>query len=73
MAFFLIKNSIQKKKKVKVKSLFATMDCSLPGSLVHGIFQAKVLEWTAISFSRGSYQPRDRTWVSCIAGRFFTV
>ena len=47
------------------------MDCSLPGSSVHGIFQARVLEWVAISFSRGSSQPRDRTRVSCIAGRCF--
>ena len=37
------------------------MDCSLPGSSVHGIFQARVLEWGAISFSRASSQPRDRT------------
>ena len=49
------------------------MDYSLPGSSVHGIFQARVLEWVAISFSRGSYWPRDRTWVSCIAGRRFTI
>ena len=42
------------------------MDCSSPGSSVHGIFQAKVLEWVAISFSRGSSQPRDQTQVSCI-------
>ena len=42
------------------------MDCSLPGSSVHGIFQAIVLEWIAISFSRGSSQPRDRTRVSSI-------
>ena len=48
------------------------MDCSLPGSSVHGIFQARMLEWIAISFFRGSSQPRNRTWVSCIAGRFFT-
>ena len=47
------------------------MDCSLSGSSVHGILQAKILEWVAISFSRKSSQPRDRTWVSCIAGRFF--
>ena len=47
------------------------MDCSLPGSSVHGILQA-VLEWAAISFSRGSSWPRNRTWVSCIAGWFFT-
>jgi len=43
------------------------------GSSVHGIFQAGILEWFAISFSRGSSQPRDRTQVSCIAGRHFTV
>ena len=49
------------------------MDCSLPGSSVHGIFQARELEWGAISFSRGSSWPRDRTWISCIAGRRFIV
>ena len=49
------------------------MDCTLPGSSVHGISQARILEWTAISFSRGSSPPRDRTWVSYIAGRFFSV
>ena len=48
-------------------------DCSLPGSSVHGIFQARVLEWVAVSFSRGSSQPRDQTWVSHIAGRGFIV
>ena len=48
------------------------MDCSPPGSSVHEIFQARILEWVAISFSRGSSQPRDWTWVSCTAGRFFT-
>ena len=42
------------------------MDCSPPGSSVHGIFQASTLEWVAISYSRGSSQPRDGTWVSCI-------
>ena len=49
------------------------MDCSPRGSSVLGILQARILEWVAISFSRGSSQPRDRTQVSCIAGRFFTV
>ena len=49
------------------------MDCSLPGSSVHGIFQARVPEWVAISFSRGSSQPRDWTQVSHIVGRHFTV
>ena len=49
------------------------MDCSLPGSSVHGILQAKILEWVVISFSRGSFQPRNRTQVSCTADRFFTL
>ena len=44
------------------------MDCSLLGSSIHGIFQARVLEWITISFSRGSFWPKDRTWVSCIIG-----
>ena len=41
-------------------------DCCPPGSSVHGIFQAMVLEWVAISSSKGSSWPRDQTWVSCI-------
>ena len=49
------------------------MDCSPPGSSVHGIFQAWILEWVAISCSRGCSQPRDRTQVSHIVGRLFTV
>ena len=49
------------------------MDCSPPGSSVHGIFQVRLLEWGAISFSRGSSQSRDRTRVSHRAGRRFTV
>ena len=49
------------------------MDCSPPGSLVHGIFQARVLEWVAISFSRGSSQPRDWTQISPIVRRGFTI
>ena len=48
------------------------MDCSPPGSSVHEIFQARILEWVAISFCRGFSQLRDRTQVSCTAGRFFT-
>ena len=44
------------------------MDCSPPGSSVHGILQARVLEWAAVPFSRGSSRPRDRTRVSYIAG-----
>ena len=45
------------------------MNCSLPGSSIHGILQARVLEWVAISFSRGSSQPRDQTLGSHIAGK----
>ena len=65
---------------VKVKMLIAQsgptlcdpVDCSLPGSSVHGILQARILEWVAVFFSRISSQPRDRTWVFYTAGRFFT-
>ena len=49
------------------------MDCNLLGFSVHGIFQARILDWVAISFSRGSSWPRDWTQVSCIAGRRFTL
>ena len=48
-------------------------DCSLPGSSVHGILQARILEWIAIPFSRRTSQPRDWTLVSCLTGRFFTI
>ena len=54
-------------------TLCDSMDCSLPGSSVHGIFQATVLEWIAISFSRRSSRPRDQTQVSRIVDRRFTV
>ena len=62
---------------MKVAQLYSTlcdpMDCSLPGSSVRGILQARILEWVTYPFSRGSSQPRDRTQVSSIAGGFFTV
>ena len=51
-------------------------DCSPPGSSVHGVFQARILGWVAISSSRGSSQLRDQTHVSCVScigGRFFTT
>ena len=51
----------------------ALIDCSLPGPSVHGILRATILDWVAIPFSRGYSQPRDRTQVSCIAGRFSTI
>ena len=53
-----------------------TMDCSPPGSSVHlqvRILQVRILEWVTIPFSRGSSWPRDWTWISCTAGRFFTI
>jgi len=49
------------------------VDCSPPGSSTHGILQARILEWVAISFFRESSQPRDWTQVSCIAGRCFNL
>ena len=49
------------------------MDCSAPGSSVHRNLQARTLEWVSVFFSRGSSRPRDRTQVSCIAGRFFAL
>ena len=54
-------------------TLYNPMDCSLPGSSVHRIFQERILEWVAISFSRKSSWPRDRTHVPRIVGRCFTI
>ena len=54
-------------------ALCNSMDYSLPGSSVHGILQARILEWVAIPFSMGSSQPRDWTWVSCTSSRLFPV
>ena len=51
-------------------TLWDPMDCNLPGSSVHGILQARILEWVATPFSRESSQPRDWTWVPCTAGGF---
>ena len=67
-----------RKKEREVKSLSHVrlcypMDSRQPGSSVHRIFQARIMEWVAISFSRGSSQPRDRTRVSHIVGRPFTI
>ena len=71
----LIKSA--KWKEVKVSHscpiLCDPVDCSPPGSSVHGILQARILEWVAIPFSMGSSPPGDQTRVSCIAGRFFIV
>ena len=75
----LVRKRKRKWKKVKVlvpqsfPALCDPMDCSPPGSSVYGIFQARIMEWVAISFSRGYSWLRDQTQPSCIAGRFFTV
>ena len=65
----------QERKKVALSclTLCHPMNCTPPGSSVHGILQARILEWVAIPFSRGSSWPRDWTLVSSITGRFFTV
>ena len=65
--------------EVKVKiaqscpTLCDPMDCSLPGSSAHEILQARILEWIAVLFFKGSSRPRDRTQVSCIPGRRFNL
>ena len=69
-------NSMKESESEVAKSyptLCDPMDCSLPGSTVYGIFQARILEWVAISFSRRSSQTRDWSWVSHIVGRRYTV
>ena len=59
--------------KVLVAQSYLTLcDCSPLGSSVHGVLQARILEWVAIPFSRGSSIPRDQTRLSCTAGEFFT-
>ena len=70
------KETVERKESEVTQScptLCDPMDYSLPRSSIHGIFQARLLEWVAISFSRGSSQPRDQTWVSRIVGRHFAV
>ena len=72
--FFVFVFSISESEVAQLcPTLCHPMDCSLPGSSVHGIFQARIPEWAAISFSKGSSQPRDQTWVSHIVGRHFTI
>ena len=59
------------KVKVKVAQSYPTL-CNPMDYTIHGILQARILEWVAFPFSSGSSRPRDRTGVSCIAGGFFT-
>ena len=77
MGFIFIHPYSYIKVKVSVLQSYATlsnpMNCSPPGSSVHEILQTRILEWIAISSSRGSSQTMDQTWVSWIAGRFFTI
>ena len=54
-------------------TLYNPTDCSPPGFSIFGILQARILEWVAISVSRGSSRPRNQTQVSCIAGRRFNL
>ena len=66
--------ALLKSEKVKVvvaqlcPTLRDPMDCSPPGSSVHGILQARILQWVAMPSSRGSFRPRDKTWVFCSVG-----
>ena len=74
--FHYVAFSCPRKKKKKAQScltLCDPMDYSLSASSIHEIFHARILGWVAISFSKGSSQPRDWTWVSHIAGRLFTI
>ena len=77
--FIVVEECVYKDEKVEVlvtqscPTLCHPVDCSSPGSSVHGILQAGILEWVAMPFSRGTSLPRDQTWVSCISGRFFTI
>ena len=68
---------LEKEKESEVTQSCPTlcnpMDCSLPGSSIHGIFRARILEWVVISSSRRSSQPRDWSLVSFIVGRRFTM
>ena len=75
LTFMLMCTARQVKMSVaqSCPTLCDSTDCSLPGYFVPGVFQARILEWVAISFSRGSSWPRDRTWVFHTAGRFFTI
>ena len=71
--YVTVKESESVSRSEVSNSLQPHMDCSLPGFSVHGILQARILEWVAPPFSRGSSWTRDQTWVSHLSGRFFTI
>ena len=79
VSFFLCRSFLVWCVKVKVlvtqlcPTICDPMDYSLPGFSVQGILQARILEWVAISISRGSSWSKNQTWVSCITSRFFTI
>ena len=54
-------------------TLYNTMDCSPPGSSVHGILQARIMEWVVIPFSKGSSRPRSQIQIFCNAGGVFII
>ena len=70
MDFYLLACTVLCLVAQSCPTLCDSMDCSPPGSSVHGIFQARILEWVAMPYSRGSSQPRDGTQVSCTACGF---
>ena len=72
LLFIYNNNESESKVAQSCPTLCNPVDYSLPGSSIHGILQAGILEWVAISFSRGSSRPRDQPRVSHIAGRRFT-
>ena len=72
--FFILDKSMDSIQWVMcAQSCLTLWLCRQPAFSVHGIFQARILQWVAISSSRGSSWPRDQTWVSCTAGRLFTI
>ena len=71
--FHLLYHTYESEVAQSSPTLCDPVDCSLPGFSVHGILQARTLEWVTISFSRGSSWPWDRTWVSRIGGRRFNL
>ena len=73
ISFSVIPSESESEVAQSCPTLCDPMYCSLPGFSLHGILQARVLEWVAISFSRGSSQPRYRTQVSRIPGRCYTL
>ena len=68
-----MKESYRESESESVSCAVVSDFCDPMDYAVHGILQARILEWIAFSFSRGSFQPRDQTQISCITGKFFTI